>query len=206
MATTEKHGEVIDFVSAQKKTTEKTTDAGKGEFPTHPAVYGYLVGAKLCPILKRLTAHNLGKVIGYAQALLAIQEDQEGAGDPDKPTAPDLTEVNNLKAIIREAQEVMRRAGKKVDYILPLYSLTFKLAQEIITSKNFEIVDIHTVQLDRKAITTIKDLRKQAEAVDEVCMKHDFSDMLPYYRIYKEGFSGSLLFKTSAVIRHILGA
>ena len=206
MATTEKHGEVIDFVSAQKKTTEKAAGKSNGEFPTHPAVYGYLVGAKLYPILKRLTEKNLCKVIGYSQALLTTQNGQEDTGDQKQTTAEDLTEVNNLKAIIREAQEVMRRAGKKVDYILPLYSLTFKLAQEIITSQNFEIVDIHTVQLDRKAITTIKDLRKQAEAVDEVCMKHDFSDMLPYYRIYKEGFSGSLLFKTSAVIRHILGA
>lgn len=203
MATTEKHGEVIDFASAQKKTTEPATGKSNGEFPTLPAVYGYLVGAKLSPILKRLTAHNLGKVIGYAQALLAIQEDQEGAGDPEKPTATDLTEVNNLKAIIREAQEAMQRAGKRVDYILPLYCLTFALAQEIIESQIFEIVDIHTVKLDRKAITTIKELREQASAVDKVCNKHNFKETI---HIYRKGFSSSLLFKTSAVIRYILGA
>lgn len=206
MATTEKHGEVIDFASAQKKTTEKAAGKSNGEFPAHPAVYGYLVGSKLSPILKRLTEKNLCKVVGYSQALLTIQNGQEDAGDQKQTTAEDLTEVNNLKAIIRESQEAMRRAGKRLDYILPLYSLTFTLAQEIIESQIFEIEDIHTVKLDRKAVTTIKELRKQAEAVDEVCMKHNFSDMIHFYLIYRKGFSSSLLFKTSAVIRHILGA
>lgn len=203
MATTEKHGEVIDFASAQKKTTETAAGKSNGEFPAHPAVYGYLVGAKLSPILKRLTEKNLCKVVGYSQALLTIQNGQEDAGDQKQTTAEDLTEVNNLKAIIREAQEAMQRAGKRVDYILPLYRLTFALAQEIIESQNFEIVDIHTVKLDRKAVTTIKELREQASAVDKVCNKHNFKETI---HIYRKGFSSSLLFKTSAVIRHILGA
>ena len=67
------------------------------------------------------------------------------------------------------ADNILRSAGKKNDYIGELLRFSLQVAQEVIESKTFEIVDIHTITLDRTAITRMKYLREHAQKIDKAC-------------------------------------
>ena len=201
-------GEVIDFASVQKEKdifdTVPAAARGQGADSLRSA-YDYWLNARFIPIIRKLNARNLSKTLGYIEALLLVQENAEGANafaeliSQKEKAVVDQGKIEDVKTYVYKADKALRETGKRSDYISPLFLLTFRLAQDIIASKDFEIIDCHTVKLNRKAITKMKELREQAQIIDEACRD---KDIIQFFQ--NRGLSRALLYKTSVMLCDIL--
>ncbi len=103
--------------------------------------------------------------------------------------------LSRFNVKVRKADQILRPSRKKNDYIGHLLRLSLQIAEEIIESKTFDIKDIHTIELDRTAITRMKYLREHAQTVDQACTSINSS--------FTNSFSVSLLFDLSMALLDI---
>ena len=199
-------GEVIDFAQASKAKESAPAPAQSNSLDNvSQNQRNYYLNGQLLPILKNLSTSNLVKVIGYAKALLAVQDQCEGAqgysalAHAKERSVADLSRVEDVRTAVYSARRAFKESGKRSDYITPFVLDAFHLSQEIIKSSRFDIKDIHTVELDRKVINRIKDLRKNAALIDEICNDKGVSCLWN-----NRNFSRNFLFIVSSMVGDII--
>ena len=169
MNNAKKSDNVISFAlakhKAEKDQYEKILEPAKD----------YCINYRIVPLLKRLDSKNLDKVLGYAEALVYVQNNEadktafEALAHSKEKNAVDLKKIEDVRTCIYKAKKAVRASGKRLDYIRSFIRQVFWIAEEILRSEDFEVLDIHTVRMSRSAISRIKELRNKAELIDAVC-------------------------------------
>jgi len=199
MGNTTKNGEVINFFTAKREREKKET-----EQILEPAK-AYCINYNLLPKLKRLDSRNLDKVLGYTEALLYVQDNAAGKSAFEEvvrhkeQNVIDLKKIEDVRTYVYKAQKAVRASGKRLDYILPFFRQVFRIAEEILRSDDFEILDIHTVRMSRSAVSRIKEIRQQGEMLNDIC---DGKDILHSWRI--GDFPARLVEEASDMMQQIL--
>ena len=199
MNNAKKSGNVISFAlakhKAEKDQYEKIMEPAKD----------YCINYRIVPLLKRLDSKNLDKVLGYAEALVYVQNNEadktafEALAHSKEKNAVDLKKIEDVRTCIYKAKKAVRASGKRLDYIRSFIRQVFWIAEEILRSEDFEILDIHTVRMSRSAISRIKELRNKAELIDAVC---DGKDIINSWRAHD--VPARLVEVTSSMVLQVL--
>lgn len=199
MNNAKKSGNVISFAlakhKAEKDQYEKILEPAKD----------YCINYRIVPLLKRLDSKNLDKVLGYAEALVYVQNNEDGkiafeaVAHSKEKNAVDMKKIEDVRTCIYKAKKAVRASGKRLDYIRSFIRQVFWIAEEILRSEDFEILDIHTVRMSRSAISRIKELRNKAELIDAVC---DGKDIINSWRAHD--VPARLVEVTSSMVLQVL--
>ena len=88
---------------------------------------------------------------------------------PAKPPEQKQNRINRVQETINKANRKILETGKRKDVIGAVINMAFNVSYLILNSKNIEIVDAHTLKLDRQTVTIIKHLKEAAEELNALC-------------------------------------